>query len=349
MEENFEHSADAPALSDRERQVLLYIIEQHVLTAQPVGSRSLSKLTDLQLSPASIRNVMADLEEIGLIGHPHTSAGRVPTDKGYRYYVDSMMQDAVLADDDRALIDARFCDAPPPALQDLIRTSSHILSRISRQLAIVAAPSLAGGVLERLELVPVASDKVMVILSIASGIIKTIIMHVRTEVNRDQLDNIAVLLNERLAGLTLREIRQTFNDRMRDSDQHDRDIIRLFIDSSDKLFEERIDSDTVCIEGMQGVTTQPEFEDRERLRNIIALVENQDIIVHIVDSLSSGQSLTVRIGAELRNEKMNDYSIIASPYRIGGLQGAVSIIGPKRMDYPRMVAIVDYLARVISS
>jgi heat-inducible transcriptional repressor len=349
MNPGTEHTADFPSLSDRERQVLLYVIEQHVSTAQPVGSRSLSKLTDLQLSPASIRNVMADLEEIGLIGHPHTSAGRIPTDHGYRYYVDAMMREWVLSTEDRTFIDSQLNEASASALSDLIRTSSHILSRISRQLAVVAAPSLASGVLQRLELVPVASDKVMVILSIRSGIVKTIIMNVHTEVQREQLDNIGALLNERLSGLTLREIRETFTDRMRDSDQHDRDIIRLFIDSSDKLFSERIDAGSVCIEGMQGITRQPEFEDAERMRNIIELVENQDIIVHVLEDISTGQSLTIRIGKELRHEKMADYSIISTPYRVGQLRGAVSIVGPKRMDYPRMVAIVDYLARVIST
>jgi len=349
MDPIIEHRIALPALNERERQVLLYIIEQHVTTAQPVGSRSLSKLTDLQLSPASIRNVMADLEEFGLIGHPHTSAGRIPTDMGYRYYVDAMMRDTALSGEDRAFIDAQLLETTPAAIQDLIRSSSHILSRISQQLAIVAAPSLASGVLERLELIPVSSDRIMVILSIHSGIVKSIIMHVRSEVSREQLDNICVLLNERLAGLTLRDIRETFSDRMRDSDQHDRDIVRLFIDASDKLFSERMDSELVCIEGMQRMTRQPEFGDTESLRNIIDLVENQEVIVHVIDSMSSGESLTVRIGIELQHEKMNDYSVITSPYRIGRLQGAVSIVGPKRMDYPRMVAIVEYLAGEISS
>ncbi len=349
MDSSTDHSTGIPTLNERERQVLLYVIEQHVTTAQPVGSRALSKLTDLQLSPASIRNVMADLEEIGLIGHPHTSAGRIPTDQGYRYYVDAMMRELILSEEDRSFIDSQFSEASTSAISELIRTSSHILSRISRQLAIVAAPSLASGVLQRLELVPVASDKVMVILSIRSGIVKTIIMQVHTEVSREQLDNIGVLLNERLAGLTLSEIRETFSDRMRDSDQSDRDIIRLFIDSSDKLFSERIDSDSLCIEGMQGITRQPEFEDTDRMRNIIDLVENQDIIVHVLDDISTGQSLTIRIGKELKHERMADYSVITSPYRVGQLRGAVSIIGPKRMDYPRMVAIIDYLARAIST
>lgn len=343
------HIEDTGALSERERQVLLYIVEQFVTTATPIGSRTLSKFTDLNLSPASIRNVMADLEERGLIGHPHTSAGRVPTDRGYRYYVNSIMPQVRLSDDEQQYLQSRFEQEVPSAIHDLLRTSSHILSRISQQLAIVAAPSLGRGVLQRLELVQVATDKIMVILSIRSGIVKSIVLHIRSEVSRDQLDKVGVLLNERLAGLTLAEIRETFADRMRESEAGEGEIIRLFIDSSDRLFAERLETDAVCIDGMMTMTAQPEFDDPGRMRGLIELVENQRVIVHLLDSLRGGQSVTIRIGREINDETLSDYSLVAAPYRFGQLDGTLSIIGPKRMNYPRMIAIVDYLARLMST
>ncbi|MBN1448889.1 MAG: heat-inducible transcription repressor HrcA [Bacteroidetes bacterium] len=340
---------DIHDLSDRERQVLLSIIEQHVLTASPVGSRTLSKNMEIRLSPASIRNVMADLEERGLIGHPHTSAGRIPTDLGYRYYVDSIMQSVSLSDQERRFIDEHFETSLNSAIQELIRSSSHILSQISHQLAIVSAPSLGQGVLQRIELVPVSTDKIMVILSIRSGIVKSIILHLRNEiVRREQLESISVLLNEQLAGLTLKDIRETFADRVRDAGEQDNGIIRLFIESTDRVFSERLDSDALCIDGMNTVTRQPEFGDPERLRNIIELVENQHVIFHVLDSIGGGRSLTIRIGREINDEKLNEYSIIAAPYRFGQLNGTVSIVGPRRMNYPRMIAIVDYLSKIIS-
>jgi heat-inducible transcriptional repressor len=337
-------------LTEREQQVLLSIIEQHVLTASPIGSRTLSKSSDLKLSPASIRNVMADLEERGLIGHPHTSAGRVPTDLGYRYYVNSMMQSISLSDAERRFMETQLQDSLPTALQELIRTSSQILSQISHQLAIVSSPSLGRGVLHRLELVQVASDKIMVIISIQSGIVKSIILHIHSAVSREELNSITALLNERLAGLTLQEIRETFADRLRDAqDSEHYGIIRLFIESSDRVFSERLDLNTLCIEGMQSVTLQPEFGDPERMRNMIDIVENQNVIVHVLDSLSGGQAVTIRIGRELIEQKLSDYSIVSSPYQFGQLNGTVSIVGPKRMDYPRMIAIVDFLAKLIST
>lgn len=346
-----EHASyiDYTSLSEREKQVLLYIVEQYVTTATPIGSRTLSKSTDLKLSPASIRNVMADLEERGLIGHPHTSAGRIPTDLGYRYYVSSIMQRIELSGEEQHFLQSQFEQDVPSAIHEMIRNSSHILSRISQQLAIVAAPTLGRGVLQRLELVQVASDKIMVILSIRSGIVKSIVLHIHAEVSRSQLDQVAVLLNERLGGLTLQEIRETFADRMRDAQADEGAIVRLFIDSSDRLFAERLETDAVCIDGMITMTRQPEFGDPDRMRGLLELVENQRVIVHLLDSLSGGQSVTIRIGREINDENLSDFSLIAAPYRFGQLDGTLSIIGPKRMNYPRMIAIVDYLARLMST
>ncbi|MCB2205480.1 heat-inducible transcriptional repressor HrcA [bacterium] len=339
---------DIEQLSERERMVLLSIIEQHVLTAHPVGSRTLSKSGELNLSPASIRNVMSDLEERGLINHPHTSAGRIPTDLGYRYYVNSIMEGISLSDEERIIIEQQFDANLPSAIEELVRKSSLILSRISHQLAIVSAPTLGRGVLHRLELVQVASDKIMVILSIRSGIVKSIILQIQTEISRRQLDEIAALLNDRLAGLTLEEIRETFADRLRDAGAGTDGIIRVFLDSSERLFSERLENDAVCIEGIQSITQQPEFGNPDRMRNLIEIVENQKVIVHVLDSLGQGSALTIRIGQEINDAMLNDYSIIASPYRFGQLSGTLSIIGPKRMNYPRMIAIVDYLAKLIS-
>lgn len=345
MENRFD---DIEQLSDRERQVLLSIIEQHILTAQPIGSRTLSKSGELNLSPASIRNVMSDLEERGMIGHPHTSAGRIPTDQGYRYYVNSIMGGISLSENERVMIEQQFTEALPSAIEELVRKSSHILSRISQQLAIVSAPTLGRGVLHRLELVQVASNKIMVILSIRSGIVKSIILQIQTDITRRQLDEISALLNDRLGGLTLQEIRETFADRLRDAGSDDNGIIRLFVESSDRLFSERLESDAVCIDGIESITRQPEFGNPDRMRNIIQLVENQKVIVHVLDSLGGGSALTIRIGQEINDAMLNDYSIIAAPYRVGQLNGTISIVGPKRMNYPRMIAIVDYLAKLIS-
>ena len=341
--------SDRYDLTDREQLVLLHLIEQHVLTASPVGSRTISKFADLGLSSASIRNIMADLEEHGFISHPHTSAGRIPTDLGWRYYVDSLPDSASLSQNEREAIEAHFEKALPTAISEMIHEASHILSRISRQLAIVCAPSMSQGILERLELVRVASNRVMVILTVHSGLVKSIILQLRTEIRSDHLEHISRYLNDRLAGLTLREIRESMQERIRDADPEDSDLIRLFVESSDRLFDEKPDSGTLSIEGIHSVTQQPEFGDTESIRNIIALAENHNVIVHVLDSMHGEQALTIRIGKEIANDTLTSYSIIRAPYRVGQLSGSVSLVGPKRMDYPKMIAIVEFLSKIMST
>jgi heat-inducible transcriptional repressor len=208
---------------------------------------------------------------------------------------------------------------------------------------------MSGGVLEQLELVRVASNRVMVILTVHSGLVKSIILQLRTEIRPDHLEHISRFLNDRLTGLTLREIRESMNERIQDIDPGDRELIRLFVESSSRLFDERPDSGTLSIEGIHSVTQQPEFGDPESIRNIIALAENHNVIVHMLDSLSGEQSLTIRIGKEIANDTLQSYSIIRAPYRIGELSGSVSLVGPKRMNYPRMIAIVEYLSKIMSS
>jgi heat-inducible transcriptional repressor len=335
-------------LNDREQTVLRYIIEQYLLTAFPIGSRTLSKQLTFTLSPASIRNIMSDLEEKGLIAHPHTSAGRIPTDKGYRYYVDSIMQVESIRESDREMIEQQLDTLVTTDINDIMRHTSVILGSISKQLAIVSAPQIGSGILDRIELVHVSSSRIMIILSVTSGLVRTIILETEAEVRREHLNQISGILNERLAGLTLREIRESLPERVMDAGTESTDLIRLFINSSDRLFAERPEHDALAIEGITGIMQQPEFNDPERLRNFINLIQNQNVIFHILNSINDEQSMTIRIGREIAEENLSSYSLVSTPYRIGSLTGAMSIFGLKRMDYPRMISILNYISRIIS-
>ncbi|MBL0173783.1 MAG: heat-inducible transcription repressor HrcA [Ignavibacteria bacterium] len=339
---------DFSDMTSRERLVLQHIIRQYISTANPVGSRTVSKQLELNLSPASIRNIMSDLEEKGMIGHPHTSAGRIPTDKGYRFYVDSIIQREILSAVELEFIDQRMDDQRAGNVEEIVRESGKVLSQISQQLAIVSTPHIGRGQLQHLELVPVATHRLMVVLSITSGFVKTIIFEINADIPRETLDQLASLLNERLCGLTLRDIRETFADRMRDAATDAPTLIELFLQSGDKLFADELDALRVYIDGMGVMTQQPEFGDADRLRNIIELVENRNIIVHVLDSFGGEDAVSIRIGSEIEEAKLHDYSIIAAPYRVGPVEGTISLIGPRRMDYPRMISIVDYLSKCIS-
>ena len=193
----------AAELNERERTVLHYVVRDFIETATPIGSRYISKRHEdvLGLSSASIRNVMSDLEYLGYINHPHTSAGRVPTDVGYRFYLDSLMRvDDIPATEQQAIREAL---TSREAEDELLRESSRIMGKISRQLCVISSPRLASGTLERLELVPIAGTRVMVVISIKSGLVRTMMLEVASEIAREKLEEIARSLNERLAGLTI--------------------------------------------------------------------------------------------------------------------------------------------------
>jgi len=336
-------------LSERERTILRYIIHSFILTANPVASRYISKRYELGLSPATIRNVMSDLEDGGYISHPHTSAGRVPTDKGYRYYVDSLMEIQRLTDAEKRAIQ-RNLDVNSLNTDDILKEASKILGKISKQLGIVSAPHISTGTFERLELIHISTNRIMVIISVKSGLVRTIMMEVHSDISRDKLDDIAGVLNERLSGLTLQHIRDTFADRVRDVQDEETGLIRLFIDSADKLFDDTKETERLHISGTREVIQQPEFIDPQNFRSVIELIENENIIIHVLEKRPSrSENVTITIGEENKEERFRNYSLITSQYKVGDVAGTVGVIGPRRMNYSKLVSLVDYMAKAISN
>ena len=335
------------SLNERERTILRSIIYSFIQTATPVGSRYISKRHGLDLSPATVRNVMSDLEFLGYIDHPHTSAGRIPTDKGYRFYVDSLIELETLSEQDRTAIQSQIHGSADP--DEVLKETSKILGTISHQLGIVSTPRVSAGVFDKLELVSVSASKVMVIISIRSGLVKTIMMEVHSEIPKIKLEEVSRILNERLSGLTLRQIRRTFRDRVRDMQNEDTGLIRLFVESVDKVFDEARNKDKVHIGGTQSLLSQPEFNSADNFRGIIELLDNEDIIVHILEKKEFGEgNISVSIGSENQEEKMRELSVVTSQYAAGDVSGTVGIIGAKRMDYSKMIPLVDYMAKLIS-
>ena len=342
-----EHAQIPENLSSREESVLRHVVYNFIQTAIPVGSRFISKRFESHLSPATIRNVMSDLEEAGFLSHPHTSAGRIPTDIGYRYYVDYLMEIEQLTQPDEATIKDQLAATSDPT--ELLRETSKLLAKISHQLSIVTAPQLNSGVFEKLELVPLSSSKILVIISFRSGVVRTIMLEVGAEVRRSVLDQIGRLLNERLAGLTLQQIRDSFADRFRDVKNETTGLIRLFIDSVDQLFTETRDREKLHIGGTANIIEQPEFIDPKKFRSVIELVENEEIIVHLLERHEDNtKNVVVTIGRE-NLDAAEEYSLMTATYDVKGVTGRVGIIGPKRMNYARMIPLVDFVAKTIAN
>ncbi len=336
-------------LNEREKSILRYIIQQFILTASPVGSRNITKRYDLGISPATVRNIMADLEESGFIDHPHTSAGRIPTDKGYRFYVDSLMNIQIIDQNEKSFIDKEF-ENKSDDKDDLFKVTSNLLSKITRQLACVTYPKLETGTLEKLQIIILSSTRILIVISIKGGLVKTITIEFATEIEESQISTVQSLLNERLSGLPFKEIRSTFAERFQDVPDDHKAIIRLFLNSAEKVFKEARSSDGVFITGAKNVIQQPEFDGPERFQSVIELIEDKDIIVHILDKTEDMnlEDIYVSIGKENENQKLIDYSLITKEYKIGDVSGHLGIIGPKRMEYSRVIAIVDYVAKMLT-
>jgi heat-inducible transcriptional repressor len=336
-------------LNQREKAILRSIVQQFILTATPVGSRNITKKYDIGFSPATVRNIMADLEDSGFINHPHTSAGRVPTDKGYRFYVDSLMDIDKLNTKEKGLIEKSLSSIVDEA-DDLVKVTSKLLSSITKQIACVSYPNLESGILEKIQIISLTSTRILVVISITSGLVKTITMELETELKESQLGSVQSLLNEKLVGLSLQEIRKTFKERFKDADEDQKPIIRLFVDSVDKLFKDDIKSDRFVLTGAKNIIRQPEFENPENFQSIVELIEDKDVIIHIMEksSESKNEEVYISIGSENIDKKLQEYSFVSKEYKFGEAGGTLGIVGPKRMEYSRIIAIVDYLAKILT-
>ena len=338
------------ALSERERDVLERIVQRFIQSAAPIGSKALAD--DFDLSSASLRNTMRSLETAGFLGHPHTSAGRVPTALGYRLYVDELMDVRGLSSHEAALlrqsVHRRLGD-----LEAVARDSSRLLGRLAQLLGVVLTPRLSTGVLERLDVIALASHRVLFVLSIRGGLARTVQAEVEVPVDTSRLDGVVQRLNERLAGLTLGEIRQSGADRLQDlASQDGTGVVRVVLREAPDLFREAAPERRAAIAGAQHLVRQPEFSEPETIRGVVELAESQDVVVHLLEKPSlvdpaHPERAVVLIGREVGHGDAT-YSVVTAPYVQGGAQGAVAVIGPTRMDYPRAVALVEHVAGLLS-
>ncbi|MBI4541322.1 MAG: heat-inducible transcription repressor HrcA [Gemmatimonadetes bacterium] len=340
-------------LTDRERRVLDAVVRTYVETAEPAGSRTVSRRFDLGVSAATIRNTMSDLEDKGYLFHPHTSAGRIPTDRAYRFFVDRLIEPARLSEVERARLQVELRAGDASAVDRLIRRATRALSLLSRELGVAIAPRLDDAVLERIDLIQVSSAKVLMVLAIRSGLARTVYVDLPGEMPRDALITLAMLLNERLAGLTLREIRETLPERLRDSIRMDdpaaEELLNIFIQSGGELFEWPLAGGSEVHLGQASMlASQPEFTTGTRLKGLIELTERRDLIASVLGSREHQGGLVITIGAEHRTEELSGFTLVTAEYHVGGLKGVIGVIGPTRMPYEKIIAIVDYTSSLVS-
>jgi heat-inducible transcriptional repressor len=334
-------------LTSRERLVLEAVIRSFVETAAPAASRTIARRFRLGVSPATIRNTMSDLEEKGFLAQPHASAGRMPTDKAYRYFVDSMMRIARPSPEEAQRLASTLVVAPAGGTE-LLSRAVRSLSIVSRELGLGLAPRVEEGILEKIELIGVTSERILLVMAIRSGPVRTIFVEGSRAATDDALAAVAGFLTERLAGLTLREIRQTYRDRLAHSPAEHVDLLNIFLEQGETLFATPRGADDVVLGPASGLAQQPEFADTERMRTLLELTEEKDVLAEALRR-HRADGIMVSIGGEHTIPPLVDFSLVTTEYEMGDVRGTIGVIGPTRMPYERVVALVEYTARLLSS
>jgi heat-inducible transcriptional repressor len=349
-------ASEKPTPDPRAQAILGALIREHLGTGEAVGSRVLSdRFAHAHgWSSATIRNVMAELEEAGLVEQPHTSAGRVPTDTGYRYYVDNMLEEAQLSRTDLKTIERAFLAGESSRSSDrVMETASHALSSLSDNVGIVLSPSLAENRLKHIEFVLLSDKRILVVLVSSSNLIHNKVIRIDEVFTQEALDRTARYLNTEFGGKSLTSIRAEIVDLMKQEkalyDKLMRDAILLCERS---LEGEDTNPGDIYVDGTSNILTKPEFVDVDRMRQLFRTFEEKSRLVRILNECVSHSypgDVHVVIGREHPASSMQNCALIAAPYRIGSSEsiGTVGVVGPMRIEYARIMAMVNYMARLL--
>jgi heat-inducible transcriptional repressor len=334
-------------LDDRAKTLLKTLVERYIADGAPVGSRTLSRTSGLDLSPATIRNVMADLEELGLIASPHTSAGRVPTARGYRLFVDTMLTarplDLGLTPADMSVANRQL---QPDQPQRVIAQAASLLSNLSNFVGVVTAPRKAS-VFHHIEFLRLGEKRVLVILVAPDGDVQNRVIFTARDLQQSELIEASNYINAHYAGLTIEEVRERL--------KHEIDALRAEIAAlmqaavqagSDVLAES---SDNVVVSGERNLLTVQDFgNDMSSLRRLFDVFEQKTELMRLLDVSSRAEGVRIYIGGESRVVPFEELSVVTAPYEVDGhIVGTLGVIGPTRMAYDRMIQIVDITARMV--
>lgn len=338
-------------LDERAQLVLKTIIHLFISTAQPISSRTVAKYLHLRLnlSPASIRNIMAELEDYNLIDQPHTSSGRIPTDLGYRYYVDTLIQQREPSERKIEIFEREFKKNEPQNIEDVLITTSKVLSLISKYLSIVIIPDIQNIIIEKIDIVPLQTNRLLFVLVLKFNIIRTITIETTDEINLKQLDQVITLVNQRISGKPLNFVYKNFPAMFSDHNVKESSVIRLFITLFDKLFANLNEEEKAKITGTRYLFRYPEFTDPELLKNIFKIIDNADLIVNILKkNAQADRNVTVLIGSETNTQLLFNYSLIATRYYLSNSSGIIGLLGPKRMNYQKVINLVNFTSKFLS-
>ena len=337
-------------LSDRERRVLDLVIQSYVLSAEPVGSRTLARDSGMGISPATIRNTMSDLEAKGFLFHPHTSAGRIPTDKAYRLYVNSLIRVDPPSGLERRQLEEEI-GAGTSAIEAILRRAAQSLGILAQELGVALGPRFEKATLRQVELIRIASDRLLMVLSLSGGTVRTIFVEVPGIIADDALTDVTIVLNERLGGLTLDEVRSSLSARLRDvhTTPGAAELLNIFLQEGDQVFGRAAEPvDAVVIGQPSLLAEKPEFASSDRMRQIFELTEARQHLASLLAARPGGPGLSITIGNEHDDPRLEAFTVVTAGYHVGSLSGVIGVIGPTRMPYEKVISLVEHTSRLVS-
>ncbi|MCA6072202.1 MAG: heat-inducible transcriptional repressor HrcA [Endomicrobium sp.] len=330
-------------LKERKVKILSAVIHHYIKTGKPVGSNVLIEECDISLSPATVRNLMAELEEEGYLTHPHTSAGRIPTDKGYRYYVDNLVKLQGFAVEEEERIRKEY-EQKHNEIEGLLSETSRILSGLSQYTGFVMTPKTQYDEIRNIELMQIAKEELLIVLLTESGMIK----HKRIEafLTQGQLSRLKNFLNEKLRGVSVAQANKRIVSEIRDFKQNEDEILKTAKKISDVFYNMR---DDIYIDGTSNVVAIPDFNDFEPLKSLIRFNEDKEKFIEIINKDFDDNGVNVKIGSENTLAELKDLSMVTTVYKNGErVVGVLGIIGPKRMEYQKMMLLVSRVSEILN-
>lgn len=334
-------------LNDRKKKILQLIIEDYISTAEPVGSRTIARKYDLGISPATIRNEMSDLELLGYLEQPHTSAGRVPSAQAYRFYVDSLIEPGSLTDNDMALINSWYKERRRN-IDDIFQSTAKILSRMTQNVSMVLANKDTGAVFRYIKFLPLDSSHAILCIVTDDGNVDNCVVEIPLGMRPEEMDYLAGRISSVLEGKELSEISDELLSALHMDVAEDKVLFTSFLQAIKRMSRKQ-NEQRVFLGGTKQLLNQPEFRDVERVKSLLGILEEEKVVR---DLLVAGEDsgLKITIGTENKFTGIQDCSMVQATYRLNGkILGTMAVLGPTRMEYGKVITVMDYLHKYLKT
>ncbi|ODA42602.1 heat-inducible transcriptional repressor HrcA [Desulfosporosinus sp. BG] len=333
-------------MDERKRKILRAIVLDYIATAEPIGSRTIARKFDLGVSPATIRNEMADLEDLGFIEQPYTSAGRIPSDAGYRYFVDCLMDPQVLSEEEKETIE-RESTKRIHEIQEVISHTSKLLSELTNLTSLVLGPQKGKSTFGKMHFLPYQSGQVIMVIVKENGAVENHIIDVGENITVEDLQHVAGVFNQKMRGYSLGQVKRSLLHEIYGELSRQRQLIDNTMDMLREILSDNEEEERIYLGGTLNMLNQPEFRDLGKVKTLFKVFEENEPLKKLLHPHHEG--LNVTIGGENTLKEFRDCSVISATYKVNGLTiGAVGVLGPTRMDYAKVIAIVDFMTRSLA-